>query len=257
MKNSIPSVPSLSSLSLSSSPSLPILYEDDAVVVIDKPAGVAVHPGAGIEMSDTIVGRLLKSYPDLPKDNGGDRPGIVHRLDKDTSGVLLVAKTSAALAYYIDAWKKHAVKKEYVALVKGVPDAPRGIIESPIRRDPKDRKKMIGSMRDGKMAVTSYELQKSFPKNSPPCSLLKIEISSGRTHQIRVHLSEIGHPVLGDTLYGSRTTSRDMVAIGLNRQFLHASRLVFPLFSPSSSSSRKKEVISPLPSDLSSVLSAL
>lgn len=237
----------------------PILYEDDAVIVVDKPAGTVVHPGAGNALSETLVGRLLTAYPDLPRDNGDDRPGIVHRLDKDTSGVLLVAKTSEALKFYIDVWKRHAVKKAYIALVRGVPSSPRGMIESPIRRDPKYRQRMIGSLRDGKMAITSYEIETSFPHAFPPCALLRVSIASGRTHQIRVHLSAIGHPVLGDTVYGSRTTSRDMTALGLHRQFLHASRLTFPLFSSRDSfrGTKKKEVNAPLPDDLASVLSVL
>lgn len=233
-----------------------ILFENDDVVVIDKPYGMVVHPGAGVLMRETVVGEILMRYPDLPVSNGEDRPGVVHRLDKDTSGVLLLAKTEASLKFYIEAWKKHHVEKVYFGLVAGKVVPKTGTIEAPVSRSIKDRKKMTAKSGIGKMAITHYEVMDYFSDFDFPVTLVKIRIETGRTHQIRVHFAAIGFPVVGDDVYGNRHVNAFFAKeFGLKRQFLHAQSLEFPLMG--SKKILKKKVESKIPPELQKVLNDL
>lgn len=219
-----------------------ILYEDDDLLVIDKPAGLTVHPAPG-HPSHTLVNAVLAHLSEIENEADVTRPGIVHRLDKDTSGVMLVAKNNVALANLSDQFKSHSVKKVYLTLVKGILKPERGVIEAPIGRDSSDRKKMAvtGESR-GRQARTNYRVLRYIGKNS----LLEITPETGRTHQIRVHLAAIGNPVIGDATYGKKSAF-------LNRQFLHAHRLGFYL----PSSGKFVEFESPLPEDLQKALKEL
>jgi 23S rRNA pseudouridine1911/1915/1917 synthase len=222
--------------------SLSIIYQDDDLAVIDKPAGLAVHPGAGGEQ-DTLVHALLGHDPDIAGVGDTTRPGLVHRLDKDTSGLIVVARTPAAHAALARQWHERRVTKGYKALVVGTPRQEEGLIDLPIGRDPRNRKRMAPAT-DGRPARTSYRLTRSYRG----FSLLDVRIETGRTHQIRVHLAAMGHPVAGDDLYGGKRAPP-----GLTRQFLHAYLLGFHL--PSTGAYR--EFTSPLPPDLDRVLTAL
>ena len=196
--------------------SLDIIFEDDNVIVLNKPAGMVVHPGAG-NFSGTLVNGLVSYYPPIRMVGEADRPGVVHRLDKDTSGVLMFAKTDIAYKWLVNQFKSRSVEKKYIALVDGHPPTKNGRIEAPILRDPHHRTRMaVGMKGQGKPAVSEYfELQR-FEKHS----LLEVHLITGRTHQIRVHMKYIGVPVAGDTLYGRRQSSID-----LHRNFLHAKTL--------------------------------
>jgi 23S rRNA pseudouridine1911/1915/1917 synthase len=199
---------------------LAVAYEDDDLLVVDKPAGLVVHPSAG-HASGTLVNALLGRARDrgepLGSIAGVGRPGIVHRLDKETSGLIVVAKTDAAHAALMRQFGERSVEKEYLALVRGEPPASRGRIEAPIGRDPRDRQRMavVGGGRD---AVTEYELLAS----GGGYALLALHPRTGRTHQIRAHLSYLGLPIAGDLRYGGGEGPG-----GLRRQFLHAARLGF------------------------------
>jgi 23S rRNA pseudouridine1911/1915/1917 synthase len=219
-----------------------ILYEDDDLLVIDKPAGLTVHPAPG-HPSHTLVNAVLAHLNEIEDDGESTRPGIVHRLDKDTSGVMLVAKNNVALANLADQFKSRSVKKVYLTLVTGILKPDRGVIEAPIGRDSGDRKKMAvtGESR-GRAARTNYRVLRYVGKNS----LLEITPETGRTHQIRVHLAAIGYPVFGDITYGKKS-------VFLHRQFLHAHRLGFSL----PSTGRFVEFESPLPEDLEKALAEL
>ena len=219
-----------------------ILYEDDDLLVIDKPAGLTVHPAPG-HPSHTLVNAVLSHLNEIEDDGEATRPGIVHRLDKDTSGVMLVAKNNVALANLADQFKSRSVKKVYLTLVTGILKPERGVIEAPIGRDSGDRKKMAvtGESR-GRAARTNYRVLRYVGKNS----FLEITPETGRTHQIRVHLAAIGYPVFGDITYGKKS-------VLLNRQFLHAHRLGF--FLPSTG--KFVEFESPLPEDLQKALKEL
>lgn len=200
---------------------LDVVYEDDDLVVINKPAGMVVHPAQG-HTSGTLVNALLARYPDLAvlaEDDSGaaDRPGIVHRLDRDTSGLMIVARTPAALRRLQQQFKARTVEKIYLALVFGRPEAAEGIIDVPLGRDPRFRQK-IAPRADGKPARTHYRVIEDFGAYS----LLEIGLETGRTHQIRVHLAWLKCPVVGDTVYGRKKN-----VLGLKRQFLHAWRLAF------------------------------
>ncbi|MBN1644114.1 MAG: RluA family pseudouridine synthase [Dehalococcoidales bacterium] len=215
-----------------------ILYEDNDLLVIDKPAGLTVHPAPG-HPAHTLVNALLSHLSELA-DTDDARPGIVHRLDKDTSGIMLIAKNAPALANLSEQFKSRSIKKAYLTLVRGHLKPERGVIEAPIGRDPGDRKKMaITGESRGRHARTNYRVIKYVGSNS----LLEITPETGRTHQIRVHLSAIGYPVAGDGTYGTKS-------VYLNRQFLHAHRLGFRL----PSSGEYVEFESPLPSDLEQAL---
>lgn len=226
---------------------LPIIYDDPDVVVIDKPAGMVVHPGAG-HAQGTLVNALLHHVKDLSGVGGELRPGIVHRLDRGTSGVMVVAKHDGAHQELSRQFKLREVEKEYVALVWGVVQPGRRI-ESAIGRDPKDRQKISSRSRHARHAVTRV----TGAEHLRGVSLLTVAIYTGRTHQIRVHLSEIGHPIVGDSVYGGlrRHLPADLRAIGrLERPFLHASRLRFA----HPSDGRLMEFSAPLPADLQNVI---
>lgn len=195
---------------------LDILYEDDQVIVINKPSGMVVHPGAG-NQSGTAVNALLAYYPPIRSVGEPDRPGVVHRLDKETSGVLIFAKTQKAYKWLVKEFKSRDIDKAYLALVDGQPPTPTGRIEAPIIRDPNVRTRMaVGLRGQGKPAVTEYFTIENFENHT----YLEAHPITGRTHQIRVHLSYLGTPVVGDSLYGFRKPS-----VELDRFFLHARKL--------------------------------
>jgi len=226
---------------------LRVVYEDDDLLVIDKPAGLVVHPAPG-HQSGTLVNALLahgdgETWGGIA---GVQRPGIVHRLDRDTSGLLMVARTDAAQASIMAQLKARRVKKTYQALVQGSVAAAVGRIEAPIGRDPKHRTKMA-VVPDGRPSVTGYRVRERFTG----WTLLELDLVTGRTHQIRVHLDAIGHPVAGDPVYGTGTSRRGPA--GLGRLFLHAWRL--ELTSPSDG--HLIRATAPLPPELETVLDGL
>jgi 23S rRNA pseudouridine1911/1915/1917 synthase len=221
---------------------LDIKHDDARVLVVSKPAGLVVHPAGG-HRSGTLVNALLALgeplgmlYP--------DRPGLVHRLDRETSGLLLVAKDDEAQAFLMDALKRREVERRYLALVRGRPPAGAGTIDAPIGRHP-SRPQLMAVVPGGKPAVTHYEVV----EGTPEVSLLDVRLETGRTHQIRVHMNHIGHPVLGDRFYGG--VSDLARRLGLERPFLHAYRLAFP-----HPDGGRIEVEDPLPPDLAEVLTA-
>jgi 23S rRNA pseudouridine1911/1915/1917 synthase len=197
-----------------------VVYEDDTVIVVDKPAGLVVHPGAG-NLDGTLVSGLLSRYPEL-EGVGEDpvRPGIVHRLDAGSSGLLVVARTDDAALHLIEQFSDHSATRRYDAVVWGVPDAPHGIIDAPIGRDRGDPLRMA-VVAGGRPARTDYRVVGTY--SSPALvSRLECRLETGRTHQIRVHLASINHPLIGDPTYGQRRPS-----LGLTRPFLHAAELAF------------------------------
>jgi len=216
---------------------LNIIYEDDDLLVVDKPAGLAVHPAPG-HPGHTLVNAILFHFPHLADISNSLRPGIVHRLDKDTSGVMLVAKNKAAQADLINQFKARSVVKAYLVLVKGHLTPERGIIEAAIGRDPRNRKRMT-VVAEGREARTQYQVTKYIGNYT----LLEVVTETGRTHQIRVHLAAIGYPVLGDAVYSVKSPH-------LPRQFLHACRLGFKL----PSTGEYVEFTSELPLDLAQAL---
>jgi 23S rRNA pseudouridine1911/1915/1917 synthase len=195
-----------------------IVHADDDLIVVDKPAGLVVHPGAG-NRTGTLVQGLLASYPDLGTIGDPARPGIVHRIDKDTSGLLVVARSERAFLQLSAQIAAHAVTRRYLALVWGQPDAPRGMIDAPIGRSARTPTRMAVSAR-GREARTTYEVLESYD-DPTAISLLRCTLDTGRTHQIRVHLQTIGHPVVGDRRYGGRREP----FTALPRFFLHAEHL--------------------------------
>jgi 23S rRNA pseudouridine1911/1915/1917 synthase len=226
---------------------LRIVYEDEHLVVLDKPAGMVVHPGAG-HSGGTLVNALLHHVKDLSGIGGEVRPGIVHRLDRGTSGLMVVAKSDASHQELSRQFSDREVDKEYVALVWGVVQSGRRI-DAPIGRDPGDRQKMSTRARRARNAVTRVTSARHFKG----VSLLKVAIATGRTHQIRVHLSAIGHPIVGDTTYGGvhrRTASHLRAVQRLERPFLHSARLAFT----HPADGRRVEFDSPLPLDLQAIL---
>jgi 23S rRNA pseudouridine1911/1915/1917 synthase len=220
---------------------LTVLYEDAAVIAVDKPAGMVVHAGAGVH-SGTLVNALLHRFQNLSGVGGSLRPGIVHRLDRFTSGVLLVARDDAAHRHLAAQFESRTVEKIYIALVHGRMEKDRGRIESLIARDPVRRIRMTSRLAHGRSALTEYRVLKRFEK----FTLLEVRIGTGRTHQIRVHLASLRHPVAGDKLYGAP-------AGPLDRNFLHAHRITFT----SPASGDRVTVISPLPDELQRNLDAL
>lgn len=199
---------------------LTVLYEDADLVAIDKPAGMAVHAGAGIH-SGTLVNALLHRFQSLSGVGGEQRPGIVHRLDRFTSGVLLVARTDAAHHRLAAQFSGRQVEKVYLALVHGRVARESGRIERPIARDPVHRTRMTARLEEGRPAWSEYRVLRRFEG----FTLLEVRIGTGRTHQIRVHLSSIGHPVAGDTVYGAPAKVAGLPLLG--RHFLHAHRIRF------------------------------
>jgi 23S rRNA pseudouridine1911/1915/1917 synthase len=212
-----------------------VAYEDQSLLVVDKGAGLVVHPARGHR--DSTLSQLLAGSA-----AGGDpeRAGIVHRLDRDTSGLLLVSRSEEVHRLLQAALAERRIEREYLALVQGRPPARTGTIEAPIGRDPRVRTRMAVGGAHAREARTHFVLERAFADTS----LLRVRLDTGRTHQIRVHMKAIGHPVLGDPEYGTPDV------LGLTRQFLHASRLAFdhPL------SGERIEVLSPLPADLQSAL---
>ena len=222
---------------------LEILYQDADLAVLNKPPGMVVHPGAG-HASGTLVNALLHHIPDLSGIGGEVRPGIVHRLDRGTSGVMVVAKNDAAHQELARQFQDREVEKEYIALVWGVVQAGRRI-DAAIGRDPVNRQKMSARARRARSAVTRI----TRAHHLPGVTLCQVAIHTGRTHQIRVHLSAIGHPIVGDALYGGvrRRVPGDLRALQrLQRPFLHAERLAFT----HPRDGRRMEFSAPLPPDL-------
>lgn len=231
---------------------LDILYEDDDLLVLNKPAGLVVHPAPG-HQAGTLVHAILHYCPDLPGIGEERRPGIVHRLDKETSGVMVVAKTDAALASLATQFKGRRVRKTYIALVHGEVKAPEGQIAADIGRHERDRKRMAVRTRKGREAVTIYRVVTRLSG----LTLLQLQPQTGRTHQIRVHLSAIGHPVVGDKVYGGRRERKAGVegwrlGVGAERHLLHAWKL--GLFHPRTE--KWMEFEAPLPPDFTSRLHA-
>ncbi|GAP10113.1 ribosomal large subunit pseudouridine synthase D [Bellilinea caldifistulae] len=223
---------------------LKVIFDHPDVIVIDKPAGLVVHPAAGHE-SGTLVNAVMGLVPDLQGIGGELRPGIVHRLDKDTSGLILIAKNERAHRFLQDQFRLRQVKKVYLALVDGKPPTPNGRIEASIGRDPAHRKKMaIVPDVKGRESVTEYFTRESFSEHT----LIEAHPLTGRTHQIRLHLAFIGCPIAGDTVYGRRK-----VSLPLNRHFLHAAQLTIRL--PGEKQPRTFE--SPLPPELEQILQQL
>jgi 23S rRNA pseudouridine1911/1915/1917 synthase len=219
---------------------LAIIYEDEDILVIDKPAGLTVHPAPG-HPSHTLVNAILAHCPGLAMSNELMRPGIVHRLDKDTSGLIVIAKNDFAQEYLAAQFKNRTVTKGYLVLVKGRLSPEQGIIEAPIGRDTHSRRRMA-ILEAGKEATTQYQVLKYLNNYT----LVEVTPLTGRTHQIRIHLSAIGCPVVGDPLYGIKSAH-------LNRQFIHAYRLGFHL----PSTKQYQEFTSPLPTELEQALEHL
>ena len=232
---------------------LDIVHEDESLIVVNKPAGLVVHPAAGIH-SGTLANALAFHFQNLPASAGSIRPGIVHRLDRDTSGLLVVAKTEEALENLSDQFRDRTVFKSYIALVHGRVDNSSGRIDQPLARDPSNRTRMA-VVRGGRSALTVYKVRKHYHR----FTLLDVELKTGRTHQIRVHLTWLHHPVVGDETYGGGRDNniqdarlRSMVR-NLGRHFLHAERLA--ITHPNTGASL--EFHAPLPDELSTLLSQL
>ncbi|HEU5382812.1 MAG TPA: RluA family pseudouridine synthase [Ktedonobacteraceae bacterium] len=221
---------------------LDIVYEDTDLLIVNKAPGMVVHPAPG-HTEDTLVNALLAYYPELQASDTDRRPGIVHRLDRDTSGLLIVAKNARAQAALVGQMQRHEVVKRYIALVEGIVSLDQGSIDAPIGRDPRHRQQMTITVVGSREARTHFRVLERFARHT----LLLIQLETGRTHQIRVHLKAIGHPVVGDSTYGS---GNGMRGAHLKRQFLHASQLQFthPI------SGTPLEFEAPLPADLQSVL---
>ena len=217
-----------------------VIYEDADILVVDKPAGLTVHPAPG-HPSHTLVNAILDHCPGLTMSNELIRPGIVHRLDKDTSGLIVIAKNDFAREYLAAQFKSRTVTKRYLVLVKGRLSPQHGIVEAPIGRDPHHRQRMAITGA-GKEATTQYQVRKYLDN----FTLVEVSPLTGRTHQIRIHLSAVGCPVIGDRTYGVRSAH-------LNRQFVHAYRLGFRL----PSTGQYQEFTSPLPADLEQALEHL
>lgn len=219
-----------------------VVYEDADLFIVDKPAGVVVHPAMG-HHGDTLLDALEKYAPAVSSPAATERPRLVHRLDKDTSGLLVVARTLQAHRYLSYQWRRQFAVKRYLALVHGRPRPPSGQIDLPLARDPQNRQRVIPAPA-GQPARTRYTTTMEYDG----FSLLDVQIETGRTHQIRVHLAALGHPIVGDSWYG-----HGLALPGLSRQFLHAYLLVIRL--PSTQQSRAFR--SPLPPELAAVLSSL
>lgn len=196
---------------------LNIIFEDEDIVIINKDQGMVVHPAPG-NYTGTMVNALLFQIKNLSSINGVIRPGIIHRLDKDTSGIIMVAKNDESHRFLSEQLKERNVKREYIAIVHGVLNNEMGVINAPIGRDPKDRKKMTVINTNSKEAITHFKVIEEFQKYS----LIQAQLETGRTHQIRVHFSYINHPVVGDTVYSKFANS-----FGINKQLLHAKKLGF------------------------------
>jgi 23S rRNA pseudouridine1911/1915/1917 synthase len=232
---------------------LNIVYEDDQLAVINKPAGMVVHPAAGVQ-TGTLANALAFHFQQLPSTGTVARPGIVHRLDRDTSGLLVVAKTESALEHLSDQFRARTVFKSYVALVHGRVEADRGQIDQPIGRDLKNRTRMA-VVRGGRSALSLYSVRRRFER----FTLLDVDLKTGRTHQIRVHLAWLRHPVVGDETYGAGrdNTVQDARLRAriktLGRQFLHAEKLSFT----HPTTAQRLEFVAELPGELSDFIGQL
>ena len=224
---------------------LDILFEDGDLLAVNKPPGLVVHPAPG-HATGTLVHALLHHCRDIRGIGGGLRPGIVHRIDKDTSGILVVAKHDESLQSMQRQFTRRTIRKEYEAVVHGTPNPPRGTVDTLIGRHPVNRKKMSTSSNRGKPAVSHYQLKTPL-RNS---SMVHVQIETGRTHQIRLHMSHIGNPVIGDALYGGR---RDIGTVRAPRQMLHASQI--ELDHPMTG--RSLSFVAPLPDDMAAVIRQL
>lgn len=224
----------------------PVRWRDEHLLVLAKPAGMVVHPGHG-HPDGTLVDALAAAGVPLAPGSAADRPGIVHRLDRGTSGLLIVASTAEAAAGLTQALAEHRIERRYLALVVGVPSEPRGRLEGPIGRDPRERTR-FAVVGDGRPATTRYRTLATGRAGQEPVALLACRLETGRTHQIRVHLTAHGHPLVGDEVYGPRPTIA--AQLGLERIFLHAQRLAFrhPV------TGARVVVAEPLPADLRSAL---
>jgi len=236
---------------------LHIFYEDNDLIVIDKPAGLVVHPAPG-HAGGTLVNALLFHCQDLSGIGGELRPGIVHRLDKDTSGVMVATKHDASHQGLAAQFKKHSIRRSYLALVYGLMKTATGTIDQPIGRHPTQRKKMSGQSRQGRHAVTHWRTLGRFDQDR--LSLLELVLETGRTHQIRVHCAELGHPLVGDPTYGQKNRLQSVKDAGLKqllqalgRQALHARLLGFE----HPTTGQYLEFSSPLPNDLQAIVSYL
>ncbi len=234
---------------------LVVVHEDDALVVVDKPAGLVVHPGAG-HPDGTLVNGLIHRYDTLSPQGLPDRPGIVHRIDAGTSGLLVCARTQAAHDALAAQFAAHTTQRRYLALVWGRRIDDEGTIRTTYGRHGRDRRKFSGRVRDGKRAVTHWRVISRYPR----CTWIECRLETGRTHQIRVHLAEAGHPLVGDPLYGEgRKVDRPQALrqlgpeLGLKRQALHAASLGF--VHPTTGATVRFEA--PVPDDISALLAAL
>ena len=223
---------------------VPTVYEDEHVIVVDKPAGLVVHPGAG-QREGTLVHGLLARFPDLAGVGPPERPGIVHRLDKGTSGLMVVGRTGEALADLTAQLKRHDVERRYLTLVVGEVAEGRGVVDAPVGRSARQPTRMAVTAR-GRTARTRYEVLERYTE-PVAATLLECRLETGRTHQVRVHLAAIGHPVVGDTRYGRAD------ALAMKRPFLHAHELAFD--HPADGS--RRHFRSPLPADLEQILDRL
>lgn len=230
-----------------------IVYEDETLVVVNKPAGLVVHPAAGIH-SGTLANALAYHFQQLPGSGAGVRPGIVHRLDRDTSGLLVVAKTEAALEHLSDQFRDRTVFKSYVALVHGRVSTDSGRIDQPLARDRSNRTRMA-VVRGGRSSLSLYRVRQRFDR----FTLLDVELKTGRTHQIRVHLAWLKHPVVGDEIYGAGRDNQILdvklraAVRNLGRHFLHAEKLAFT----HPQTGKRVEFSSPLPPELSELLTVI
>jgi len=222
---------------------LDIVYEDSDLLVVNKAAGMVVHPAPG-HTADTLVNALLAYRPELRDVGGEQRPGIIHRLDKDTSGLIIVAKNTRTLAALTEQMQRHEVVKRYLALVVGSMPLDQGSIDAPIGRDPRHRQQMAITAVGSREARTHFRVLQRFPHGH---SLLLLQLETGRTHQIRVHLKAIGHPIVGDPVYGP---GRKGQGLTLKRPFLHAYQLKFT----HPTTNVVLELEAPLPADLQAIL---
>ncbi|MGA2667175.1 MAG: RluA family pseudouridine synthase [Patescibacteria group bacterium] len=244
---------------------IPKLFEDENIIIVDKPAGLVVHPGAG-EHSETLTGWFTQNYPETTKFSWPDlkRPGIIHRLDKDTSGLIILAKNPRVLGKLQNLFQTKKVTKKYLALVFGKLEKEKGEISGLIGRDPHARRKQIAKeihfdFEPGKVreAKTHYRVLKTFRckvgKNAYDLTLIEAILDTGRMHQIRVHFKSIGHPLIGDQTYNIKHSRRVSKALGLNRQFLHAYKLSFK----NPFNNKIIDLESPLPEDLNKIITRL